>query len=58
VGEQKVFLVHLEGHIQVLMTRKGTYEANISLEGNIWRGKGNTPHEAVVDALTLTDERN
>lgn len=51
-SEQKVFHVHLEGHLTVLMDREGYYEANISLEGDLRRGRGKTPYRAILDALT------
>ena len=49
---QKTFYVHVEGHITVLLHRDGTYEANISLGDQVWRGHGNTSQEAVVNAMS------
>jgi hypothetical protein len=54
---QKHFMRWWSADVQVFITRDGTFEAHITKDDGQFRGKGNSPREAIIDALDV-DDRN
>lgn len=43
--------LHLSWRVEVFLTPTGTYEAQLTGEGYQHRGTGDTPREAIIDAM-------